>query len=546
MGSFAGLKIEGVNVSIQPPLLKGGEFQVYICARMHNDARRGMTMATLVLMGSTLASRALGLLREALLAARLGTGSEADAYATAFLLPDLVNTLLAGGFLSLSFVPLYSQALRERGKETAARLLGGVALLLGGAGAIAIVLLAIFARPALQVLQPGLSGTLAMEHAIRLTRILLPAQICFLLAGAWNGAQYAHRRFLVPAIAPLVYNLGIIAGGWFLAPSMGAEGFAWGVLGGAVAGHLILQAWGLWVAKAGVAFPDRDSGPDLRAFLWRSLPLMLGLTLGFSSEFLLRRQAGYLGTGAVAQASYAFRLMMVLVALFGQSTGVASYPYMVDLVAKQDWTKLHELIRGSLRRLATILVPVSFFAAANAPDLVRLAFRRGKFGDEAVAVVAAHLAIMVWCVFPWCVQIVLARALYARGRFWLGAALGTLCVLLAWPAWSLSVELWGKTGLGIGLVVLVGVQAIVFSLAWWRSPFGTQAFSGLGRLLPEIVLVSGPIAFLARRLGGGIFGFRPILILSAAVVGVAAWATWRRWPGIEAVTSRLRTRFGPT
>lgn len=511
---------------------------------MKNDARRGMTMATLVLMGSTLASRALGLLREALLAARLGTGSEADAYATAFLLPDLVNTLLAGGFLSLSFVPLYLQTLRERGKEPAARFLGGVALLLGISGAVAIVLLAIFARPALHLLQPGLSGTPAMEHAIRLTRILLPAQICFLLAGAWNGAQYAHRRFLVPAIAPLVYNIGIIAGGWFLAPSMGAEGFAWGVLGGAVAGHLVLQAYGLRLSKAGVAFP-KDVGPDLRAFLWRSLPLMLGLTLGFSSEFLLRRQAGYLGSGAVAQASYAFRLMMVLVALFGQSTGVASYPYMVDLVAREDWTKLQDLIRTSLRRLATLLVPVSFFAAAFAPDLVRLAFRRGKFGDDAVVVVASHMAVMVWCVFPWCVQIVLARALYARGKFWLGAALGTVCVLLAWPTWSFSVEVWGKTGLGLGLVLLVGIQALAFALAWWRTPLGASAFSGLGRLLLEIVLVSGPAAFLARRLGGGAFGLRPLLILSAALAGVAAWATWRRWPGIEAVTSRLRTRFGP-
>ena len=504
-----------------------------------------MTVATLVLMGSTLASRALGLLREALLAARLGTGSEADAYATAFQLPDLVNTLLAGGFLSLSFVPLYLESLRNRGKESAARFLGGVALILGGAGAVAVLLMAVFARPALRFLVPGLVGTPAMEHAVHLTRILLPAQVCFLMAGAWNGAQYAHRRFLVPAIAPLVYNIGIIAGGWFLAPTMGAEGFAWGVLAGAVVGHLLLQAYGLWLSKAGVSFP-KDVGPELRAFLWRSLPLMLGLTLGFFSEFLLRRQAGYLGTGAVAQASYAFRLMMVLVALFGQSTGVASYPYMVDLVAKEDWTRLHELIRTSLRRLATFLVPVSFFAAVLAPDLVRLAFRRGKFGDDAVVVVASHMAIMVWCVYPWCVQIVLARALYARGKFWLGAALGTLCVLLAWPAWSLSVELWGRTGLGIGLLLLVGIQALVFFGAWWRAPLGAQAFTGLGRLLLEIILVSGPAAFLGRSLGGGLFGFRAILVLSASVAVVVAWAAWRRWPGIEAVTSRLRTRFGPT
>ncbi|HXP89536.1 MAG TPA: lipid II flippase MurJ [Fibrobacteria bacterium] len=510
---------------------------------MERDARRGMTTATLVLMGSTLASRVLGLLREALLAARLGTGSEADAYATAFLLPDLVNTLLAGGFLSLSFVPLYLDALRERGKETAARFLGGVALILGVSGAVAIALLAVYARPALHLLQPGLVGTPAMERAIHLTRILLPAQLCFLLAGAWNGAQYAHRRFLVPAIAPLVYNVGILAGGWILAPWMGAEGFAWGVLAGAVVGHLFLQAWGLWISKAGVAFP-REVGPDLRAFVWRSLPLMLGLTLGFSSEFLLRRQAGFLGVGAVAQASYAFRLVMVLVALFGQSTGVASYPYMVDLVARREWGVLQELIRTSLRRLATVLVPVSCFAAAFAHDLVRLAFRRGRFGEDAVVVVASHMAVMVWCVFPWCVQIVLARALYARGKFWLGAAMGTVCVLAAWPAWSFFVQRWGRGGLGPGLVLLVGIQATVFAATWWRSPSGKQAFAGFWILLAEIALVSGSGAAIGRMLGGGLFGLERIALVVASASAVAAWAFWREWPGVVSMTSRLRTRFG--
>jgi putative peptidoglycan lipid II flippase len=219
---------------------------------------------------------------------------------------------------------------------------------------------------------------------------------------------------------------------------------------------------------------------------------------------------------------------------------------MVELVANQDWTKLQDLIRTSLRRLATLLVPASFFTAVFATDLVRLAFRRGKFGDDAVVVVAAHLAVMVWCVFPWCVQIVIARGLYARGKFWLGAALGTVCVLLAWPAWSASVDLWGRSGLGIGLVLLVGLQALVFVVAWRRVPLGASAFVGLGKLLAEIVAVSASAAFLARTLGGGLFGFQRIMILLASLVLLATWAIWRGWPGVRAITSRLSTRFGPT
>jgi putative peptidoglycan lipid II flippase len=513
---------------------------------MERDTQKSMTTAALVLMASTLASRALGLVREGLLAARLGTGVEADAYSTAFLLPDLVNTLLAGGFLSLSFVPLYMKALRERGQLQASRFLAAVVLFLGVCGTVAIAALWIGAEPALRLMQPGMAGTLAMEKSVHLTRILLPAQLCFLLAGAWNGVQYAHRKFLYPALAPLVYNLGILAGGWFLAPWMGAEGFAWGVLAGAVAGHLVLQAWGVGRLGARVVSPV-GTLPDLKAFLWRSAPLMLGLTLGFSSEFLLRRLAGYLGTGAVAEASYAFRLMMVLVALFGQSTGVASYPFLVELAGAGEWERLQKLLNDTLRRLIAILVPVSFLVSFHAHDVVKLAFRRGRFDDDAVAAVALPLSSMVWCVFPWCVQIVLARALYARGRFWLGAALGTGCVVVSWPIWSMAVDLYGKRGVGPGLVFLVVVQALVFSGAWRRGPHGKMAFAGLGRLLPEVVLAS----FLACGIGRGAGSFLPPSVsgIAAGCVSVgliATCAVFRRWPGMDAALSRLRTRFGRT
>lgn len=511
---------------------------------MERDTQKTMTRAALVLMASMLASRALGLVREGLLAARLGTGIEADAYATAFLLPDLVNTLLAGGFLSLSFVPLYMRALRDRGQVQASRFLSAVVLFLGLAGTLSIAALWIWAEPALRLMQPGMVGSVAMEKSIHLTRILLPAQLCFLLAGAWNGVQYAHRKFLYPALAPLVYNLGILAGGWFLAPWMGAEGFAWGVVAGAVVGHLCLQAWGVSRLGASLESPV-GTLPDLKQFLWRSVPLMLGLTLGFSSEFLLRRLAGYLGTGAVAEASYAFRLMMVLVALFGQATGVASYPFMVELAGAGHWDRLQQLLNGTLLRLIAVLVPVSFLVSFFAHDVVQIAFRRGRFDDNAVDAVALPLASMVWCVFPWCVQIVLARALYARGKFWLGAGLGTVCVVVAWPVWSFCVDQFGKRGIGPGLVFLVLVQAVVFSVTWRKTPLGEMAFAGMPKLALEVV----PASLLACLFGRWMGGLLPSTVsgIGGGIVSTGAlllFAGFRHWPGMDSVVARLHTRFG--
>ncbi|HNC99923.1 MAG TPA: lipid II flippase MurJ, partial [Myxococcota bacterium] len=333
-------------------------------------------------------------------------------------------------------------------------------------GTLAVSLLLVFASQGLALLQPDLVGQPVFEKAIALTRIVLPAQICFLLSGAWSGAQNFRRKFLFPSLAPLVYNLGIIGGGWYLARGLGAEGFVWGALGGAILGHFLLQMAGLRWAEVGWAWPDRMAWPHVRSFLMRSAPLMLGLTLGFSAEFLLKRLSGGLPSGSIAQATYAFRLVMVLVALFGQSTGVASYPYMVELAGTGQWERFQELISLGLTRLATFLVPATVAASLFAPEAVQWAYQRGAFGGEAAKAVSLHLAAMAWCIYPWCVQIVLARGFYAQGRFWLGAGMGTGCVLVSWAAWSQFVGRYGASGIGPGLVFMVGIQAVVFAVAW--------------------------------------------------------------------------------
>jgi putative peptidoglycan lipid II flippase len=200
-----------------------------------------------------------------------------------------------------------------------------------------------------------------------------------------------------------------------------------------------------------------------------------------------------------------------------------------------------------LKRLVAILLPISFLVSFHARDLVRLAFHRGRFGDEAVASVALPFAAMIWCVFPWCVQIVMARALYARGKFWFGAALGTVCVLVAGPTWALVVHLYGKRGIGPGLVFLVLIQAFVFSLAWRKGPLGKTAFAGLGALGMEVAATS----LLACWVGSRVGGLLPAMV-SGAVGGtlsvglIAGWAVFRHWPGLDSVLTRLRTRFGRT
>jgi putative peptidoglycan lipid II flippase len=272
---------------------------------------------------------------------------------------------------------------------------------------------------------------------------------------------------------------------------------------------------------------------------------MVGLTLGFSSEFLLRRLSGFLGPGAVAEASYAFRLTMVLVGFFGQAAGVASYPFLVELATSGRWNEMQALLRRSIGQLVVALVPASALTCLFAPELVGLAFRRGAFDETAVQAVALPLRWMVWAVLPWSVQIVLSRALFARDRFWFSAGLGTVVVLVAWPLWALLVHHYGKSGVGPGLLLLVGLQAAAFAAAWVRSPRGIDAFDGFFRLLGEVLVVSVPVSLLARwgadATGGGLAGAAAWGALAVAFLAGAGW--WRRWPGARDLLGKVGSRF---
>jgi putative peptidoglycan lipid II flippase len=268
--------------------------------------------------------------------------------------------------------------------------------------------------------------------------------------------------------------------------------------------------------------PGREEIPKLKSFVWRTLPLMVGLTLGFSSEFLLRRMAGYLGTGSVAEANYAFRLTMVLVAFFGQAAGVASYPYLVELAAAKRTQELNALLAGSLERLLAFLLPASVAAAVLAPELVAFAYQRGHFGSEAAAIVSRLFRIQVWCVLPWCAQIVFARALYARDRFWSSAVVGTLLVGISWPLWSLLAHFWGKDGASAGLVLLVGLEALGYAAFWMRSYPGEFPWRQILSKLPKPLLLSVMTGLLALDVTENLSGASSIFRL--ALAGTAAVA----------------------
>ena len=278
----------------------------------------------LLLGASQLASRALGIVREMVLAQQVGVGLPVDAYRAAFQLPDLLNHFLAVGAVATAFIPIYRRALERGGSDDAAHVFAVVWGTLGAIVALATVVLYVGAEPFVAAYFNDF-GPGQQALTVRLTRIVLPAQLFFVTGAIVRAALMAQGRFASQAAAPIVYNLGIIAGGLLGGSEMGVEGFAWGALIGAFVGHLVIplfEARGR--VRLGLRFAPFD--PGFRRFVVLALPLVVGVTLVAGDEWLDRYFGQYVGAGAIALLFYARTLMQAPVGLVGQAVGTARCP----------------------------------------------------------------------------------------------------------------------------------------------------------------------------------------------------------------------------
>src|SRR5579863_8092328 len=260
---------------------------------------RRIAASTGIVMASVLVSRILGFFREWTVAHQIGSNAITDAYYAAFTLPDFLNYLVAAGSLSLTFIPVFTKYVAEQREDEGWHVFSTVISLMG------LVLVAF---------------VLAAEKArvIFLTRLMLPAQICFYMGSILSAVQYAKAQFVVPSLAPVIYNVGVILGGVLLSPRMGITGFAVGVLAGDFAGNFLLQVWG--ARRAGARFrPNLDARhPGFRLFLRLAIPIMLALSLVFTDDWIIRWFGSYLVPASITWLSYAKTLMRVPLGVVGQ------------------------------------------------------------------------------------------------------------------------------------------------------------------------------------------------------------------------------------
>ncbi|HTX42553.1 MAG TPA: lipid II flippase MurJ [Acidobacteriaceae bacterium] len=502
--------------------------------------------ATVLLMASVTASRLIGLVRVKYIAWLLGRSAAADAFNAAFQLPDMVSYFLVGGAASITFITILTRY-RDEGREhegerAMSAILTMMAVVLGGA-----VLVAEFAAP--WFVRWWFAGFPAEKAALctHLTRILLPAQLCFFAGGVFGAVLLVRRVFSVQAVAPLVYNAGIILGGViggiFLAREASVSWLAIGALAGAFCGPFLLNAIG--AHRVGMRFrPLLDwNNPGLREWVRMSIPLMLGVSLVTADNWIINYFASHVG-GAITLLTYAKTLFTAPVAL-GQAAGAASLPFLAALFGKQDRRPFAEAVNSSVSRILAFSFLLSAFMIAMALPLVDVLVRGGAFHRADSGVMALYFAIFSVSLCLWSAQALYARAFYAAGNTITPMVAGTIITAASIPVYWTLYRALGPMGLAMasdaGILLQTTALAVLLHRRRMVSLAGLE-YGELGRALLAALVSFAALAALRHLVHTTSRLHELALLAAAAFLWITVAGLVLRFTG-SSLTGQLLSRF---
>ncbi len=482
-------------------------------------ATSALARAGLVVSGAFLVSRLLGYVRVVVFVHAFDP-AELDTFFAAFRIPDLIFQLVAAGALSSALIPIVSTLLEREEHARAWRIVSTVINLM----LIALVVLAgvlfVLAPLVMRAITPGFQGE-QLEQTITLTRIMLLSPIFLALGAVATSVLNSGGRFAASAIAPIVYNLAIIGGALFLAPSLGIEGLAVAVVAGSL-GHLLVQLQPL--RRLGFRYVpriDRDD-PEARRALLLMAPRAFGLGASQVTFIVVTALASGLAVGAVADFNIAFTLLQIPIGVIGVPLGIVLLPSLSRDAGVGREVEFARLLTRSLRLILFVMIPIAGLLAVLRREVVDLLFGGGKIGDADLAIIASTLSWFLIGLAAHALIAVLARAFYAR-QDTLTPVLVAVAAVFANT--TLAVALVGTLGLGgIALAIAVAAWLEAITLLFiLRMRILEIGLGGLLRVAIQAVvgtIVGSALAFGTAAVIGGAIGTDPSAI--ALIVDIAA------------------------
>lgn len=442
---------------------------------MENENREQVAKAASIVMLAILASRILGFLRERAVAEVFGRTATTDVFFAAFAIPDLMYQLLVGGALSSAFIPVFTQYL-AKDDEKEAWYVASIFLNITVLALILVLLLGMAFTPKLAPLVGiGFSGE-QRELLVLLMRVTFPAVFFTALAGLSMGVLNSYQRFTLPAIGPIIYNLGQILGAYLLGPLVGIMGMAVGTVLGAMGNFAIQFPEVYRRGSKHYRFLLDFKHPGIRRMGQLMLPAIVGLSIAQINIIVSQNLASTLETGSIVALRLANRLVNFPLGIFAMGISTAIFPTLARLIAKGEKKEFTNTLSFGLRVIAFITIPSAIGMAFLRVPIVRLLFESGEFTALDTQATAYALLFYVPGLFAQAALQVTTRGYYSLQDTVTPVKVGFATVVLNF---LLSIGFLRWTTLGAGGL------ALAFSLSSIFNVF--VALGILGKRLPSLL-----------------------------------------------------------
>lgn len=422
-----------------------------------------------------------GLVRGIIVARAFGASPELDAFFAANRVSETLFLLVAGGALGSAFIPAFTGLLARDERESAWRLASSIGNAVTLALSLLAVILAVFAPQVVRyALAPGFSERPELfALTVSLLRVQLLSAVFFGIGGLIVGILNAHQVFLVPALTPALYQLGIIFGAVALAPSMGIHGLAWGVVLGAIL-YLMVQLPSLFRQRGPYAAALGLSDPHVRRVILLMGPRLLGVAVVQLNFWVNTWLASRMPAGSVSGIYYGFSLMLMAQAAIAQSVAIAAMPTFSAQHALGKLDEMRASIAASLRAVILLALPASAGLILLREPLIALLYQRGAFDQQDVQIVAWALLWYAAGLPGHSIMEVLTRAFYARQDTRTPVIIGTFAMGLnvalsfIFSAWFSRVGWMPHGGLALANSVATALEAAALFLVLRRQLHGLE------------------------------------------------------------------------
>lgn len=378
-------------------------------------SKKTLFSASLLLAVSSLLSRGLGVFRDHLFATMFGADGigvySLDTYYAAFRIPDLLYSILIMGTISVAFMPIFSEHIAKKKYEDAWKFTSNVLNLLLLIFFVVASIIFIFAKPLMAMFVHGFSPE-QIEQTAQLARILLLSPLFFALASIAIGVENSFQKFTAQAFAPVLYNVGIIAGALIWGKEFGMYGLVWGVVIGAFL-YMLIQFPGL--LKSGFKwFPIFSfKRADTREMFTLVIPRIISMSAMQANLLVDTFLGSTLIVGSLTVLNLAQNLQSLPFGIISVSVAITSFSLFTKFAAEKNWKQFGLELQKSVRITLYLLLPAIFGMFLLRDEIIRLILEGGNFEKNAVMMTSTTLSFLLIGLIAQGLIPILVRAFFA-------------------------------------------------------------------------------------------------------------------------------------